>query len=316
MTKFKQVEHATVGGDDQGRRLDNWLLSRHKNIPRSRIYSAIRHGEVRVDGRRAKASDKVAAGDRIRIPPLRQHHVSPRPSLSLNRQTREQLEECVLYEDEHVLVLDKPAGWAVHAGHRRQFGLSEALLRLRADDKERLTPAHRLDRETSGCLVFARNKPDLLSLHKAFRQRKVEKFYLALLVGQWHDDLARVECPLSVARQGKTRKAFVDNSGAGKPALSLFKPLRQFSDCALVQVETKSGRTHQIRAHAAYRRHPLVGDDRYGQAEQHAACSQLRAPRLCLHASRIAFTLHERNYCFVAPLPRDFAEVLEKACYN
>lgn len=313
MTAPERAERPVVRKDDHGRRLDNWFFSYCKNVPKSRIYRAIRQGEVRVNGRRARAADKISSGQTIRIPPWRRDGAVMRPPPPLNQETIDQLRQSVLYEDEHVLVIDKPAGLAVHAGHRRRFGLSEGLLRLRDGRDPCLLPAHRLDRETSGCLVFARSKPALLALHEAFRRRQVRKIYLALLTRRWREDLARVDLPLSVARQPGSAKVFVDADGTGKASLSLFKPLRQFADCTLAQVEAESGRMHQIRVHAAYHRRPLVGDRRYGNAEQRAAVLHLQAPRLCLHASRVSFSLYGRNYCFMALLPEDFSMVLERA---
>lgn len=309
---LKQARHITVNADDHGRRLDNWLFSCCKNVPKSRVYRSIRRGEVRVDSRRAKAADKLIAGQDIRVPPWR-HNKAATHSPPLRQETIEQLQQSILYEDEHVLVVDKPAGLSVHAGRRRRFGLSEGLLRLRAGHDEYLRPAHRLDRETSGCLVFARNKPALLALHEAFRQRRVQKRYLALLTHSWSKDLRRVELPLSIVRQADGAKVFVAKDGEGKTSLSLFKLVKQFADCTLVQIKPLSGRMHQIRVHAAHHRRPLVGDHLYSNTEQFAAVRHLQAPRLCLHASCISFALHGRTYCFVALLPEDLSKVIERA---
>lgn len=313
MAVFRQVERIVVGGDAQGRRLDNWLFSHYKNIPKGRIYRAIRRGEVRINGRRAKAADKLMDGHEVRIPPWYQNQPPPQPPPPLKPQTIKQLQQSILYENEHLLVIDKPAGWPVHGGHHRQCGLSEALSRWRSSDDECLTPAHRLDRETSGCLIFARSKAVVLALHQAFRQRQVHKTYVALLSGQWHHALARVECPLSLSKQSPRKRVVVAEHNNGKAALSWFKPIRQFSSCSLVQVETHSGRMHQIRVHAAYHQRPLVGERHYSSAEQRAMNAHLRARRLCLHASCISFTLYERHYCFIALLPQDFTEVLRTA---
>ncbi len=305
-----RVRRVTVDPDEAGRRLDNFLLGRLKGVPRSRVYRLIRSGEVRVNARRARADQRLAAGDEVRIPPFR---ASPREALSGRREMPAVawLEERVLYEDEDLLVLDKPAGLAVHGGSGVSLGAIE-LLRAARPGAVRLELAHRLDRDTSGCLLVAKRRSALRNLHEQFRAGSVEKHYLALVVGAWPASLRRVDAPLlTTSRRGGERHVGVD--AEGKQSVTRFAVVRKLPGATLLDVRIDTGRTHQIRVHAAHAGHPVAGDDRYGP-DGAGLAARCGLQRLFLHASRLAFTSPRSGdrISVEAPLPSELEAVLDR----
>ncbi|MCH9770011.1 MAG: RluA family pseudouridine synthase [Gammaproteobacteria bacterium] len=272
--------HKTVTEDFAGQRLDNYLLRELKNVPRTRIYRAIRGGEVRVNKGRTKPSYRLQAGDELRLPPLAS--MSAKPKVRLTEQQILQLQERIVYRQGDLLVVDKPAGIAVHAGSGVRVGLIEMMRELKgmAD----LNLVHRLDRETSGCLLMTTSRAAMLALHAAIRDRQLKKCYLALVKGHWPKDLTRVDLPLRRHQlRGGERLVEVD-AVEGKPAQTIFKPLRYFQNTTLVHVELITGRTHQIRVHATASGYPLAGDDKYGDSKFNAMMRKLGLRRLFLHA--------------------------------
>ncbi len=280
-----KVSLATVGPDDAGRRLDNFLLARLKKVPRSRVYRMIRGGEVRVNGKRARPDGRLQAGDQVRIPPV---HVEQRAASRSPRVSElNWLRDRVLYEDRDVLVLDKPAGLAAHGGSGVNFGAIE-LLRILRQQPEDLELVHRLDRDTSGCLLFARRRSALRRLHAQFREGEVRKEYVALLCGRLRGQERFIDRPLSVhRRRGGERHVQIDPEG--KPARSRFTPRRRYAEASLVDIVIETGRTHQIRVHAADLGHPVVGDSRYGGAVSDRLARRLGLQRLFLHAAALSF---------------------------
>lgn len=294
------VSHAEIDPDTAGQRLDNFLLTRLKGVPRSHIYRLIRSGQVRVNSGRVKAHYRLQAGDRVRVPPVRR---SSAPRIADANQGLAWLERCIIYEDERLLVVDKPAGLAVHGGSGLAFGLIEGLRSLRPELKT-LELVHRLDRDTSGCIMVAKRRSALRQLHALMREGAVRKQYLALVQGQWQHGEIAVDAPLLVDRHGGGAKVRI--SPEGKPALSQFRLVSHYDRFAsLLEVEIPTGRTHQIRVHAVAAGHPIAGDERYGDEVFNARCQELGLDRMFLHAQLIEFIWPESDAEFIvsAPLP-------------
>jgi 23S rRNA pseudouridine955/2504/2580 synthase len=304
-----QVQHLTVGPGGAGQRLDNFIQKHLGDVPRSRVYRVIRKGEVRVNGRRAGPATRLKAEDRIRIPPVRVLPPSQigRPAADLLARIR----SGIVHEDPRLLVLDKPAGIAVHGGSGVSSGVIEALRALRPE--ESLELVHRLDRDTSGCLLVARDTGTLRTLHALLREEGFEKRYLALLKGKWELGEKRIDVPLRTdTRVGGERTVRADASG--KPSTSRFRPVQFFGRSAtLVEVQLDTGRTHQIRVHAAHAGHPVAGDAKYGDESFNRALRTLGLTRMFLHASSVSFSWPQGGeFSFNTPLPAELAAVLEK----
>lgn len=302
------VRKIRIGEDDLGQRIDNYLRRELPGVPKSRVYRILRKGEVRVNGGRVRAEYKLQLGDEIRVPPVR---VTSRDEATPPAAQIARLENNIIFEDKRLLVVNKPSGIAVHGGSGISFGVVELLRAARSDLKD-LSLVHRLDRETSGCLVLAKRRSALRELHEHFREGRVSKNYLALVVGDWQHGDYLVDAPLYVHnRQGGERHVVVDERG--KPAKTRFRLSRTFGTYSLLQVETLTGRTHQIRVHALQMGHPLAGDERYGNEEDNVAAAKLGLNRLFLHAQSIAFadtSGNEQN--FTAALPDELEMFLEK----
>ena len=307
------VRYVEVTADNHGQRLDNFLLSRLKGAPRSLVYRIVRKGEVRINKKRCKPDTRLKTGDRVRIPPLR---LGPRPATAADPEKYRWLEQTVLHEDEAVMVLNKPAGMAVHSGSGVNTGIIEAL-RLIRPESGFLELAHRLDRYTSGCLVLAKSRVALLALQKQFSQDKgdrLSKLYSALIRGRLGQE-RKVDVPLSTTRlDNGDRRTLVDASG--KPALSLFKPLRHFGDVAtLVDIDLRTGRNHQARVHAHSLDQPVAGDDKYGDWPFNRMMkSRYGLKRIFLHAASIQFDhpLTRQPVLVSAALPDDLTGVLKR----
>lgn len=281
------VQYVEAGEGDDGQRLDNFLVRVLKGVPRTHVYRLLRKGEVRVNSKRAKPDQRVAAGDRIRLPPIRRPEAAgeggtrpPSPSL------QKLVTGAIVYEDDDLLVLNKPAGVAVHGGSGMAHGVIEVLRAARPDAKE-LDLVHRLDRETSGCLLVAKRRAALRDLHAQLREGLAEKRYLALVCGKWDLGQKRIELPLATGeRRGGERHVAVRSHG--QMAVSTFRPVQFFGNVAsLVEVEIGTGKTHQIRVHAAYAGHPVAGDDKYGDRERNEELKRYGLNRMFLHAASI-----------------------------
>lgn len=273
-----------AGHDEAGRRLDNFLLAHLKGVPRTHVYRLIRSGEVRVNSRRVQASYRLVSGDQVRVPPVRRPEPGSGPPPG--RVRADWIEARILKETEDFLVLDKPASFAVHGGSGISLGIIE-LLRAARGPKVSLELVHRLDRDTSGCLLIAKRASALRALHAQFREGTVDKRYLALLIGRWPGRARTVDAPLITdERRGGERHVRVD--AAGKEAITHFVPLERFPDAVLAEVELTTGRTHQIRVHAASIGHPVAGDERYGPADD-PIVSRYGLKRLFLHSRSLSF---------------------------
>ena len=297
------VNHVKIDGGEAGQRIDNFLLRRLKGVPKTRIYRMLRRGEVRVNGARTGPHRRLAAGDDIRIPPVRTARASA-PAVP-GRALMARLDGRILFEDEGLLVIDKPSGLAVHGGSGVQLGLIEA---LRAGRSERfLELAHRLDRDTSGCLMIAKSRAALAELHRLLRAQRVRKSYQLLVSGRWPRHRTVVERPLHrfVTAAGE-RRVRVD--AQGKPARTTFNVLRACDAASWLSARLHSGRTHQIRVHAAASGHPVLGEDKYESAASEQCSNAAGVSRLCLHAVRLSFEWDGATQRIEAPLPSLFAE--------
>jgi 23S rRNA pseudouridine955/2504/2580 synthase len=305
-----QVRQIEVGESGAGQRLANFLGRILKDVPRSHVFRVIRKGEVRINGKRAKPETRLQASDIVRVPPVRLGAAAP-PRRAPPAMV-EDLTGAIVYEDPRLLVIDKPAGIAVHGGSGVSFGVIEALRAARPD--EQLELAHRLDRDTSGILLVARKATALRTLHALLRDGQVEKRYLALVKGKWELGKKRIDVPLRTdIRVGGERTVKADASG--KEAASVFRPVQFFGKRAtLVEVELETGRTHQIRVHAAHAGYPLAGDAKYGDEDFNVTMRELGLTRMFLHAHQVSFTWPESGTEFSvnAPLPPELAAVIDK----
>jgi len=306
------VRHFEVGDAEAGQRLDNFVHKHLAEVPRSKIYRVIRKGEVRVNGHRAGPETRLQLNDKVRIPPVR---VKPagepgRPAAGL----LESIRAAVVHRDERLMVVNKPAGVAVHGGSGISFGVIEALRALWPD--EHLELAHRLDRDTSGCLLVARNTPTLRILHALLREEGAafDKRYLTLLRGHWDLGKKRIDTPLRTdTRVGGERTVRADPSG--KASLSEFRPVQFFGKRAtLMEVGLLTGRTHQIRVHAQHAGHPVAGDEKYGDPAFNEAMRERGLNRMFLHAHSVSFEWPDGGGQFSVntPLPPELAAVVDR----
>lgn len=284
-----QVRFIEIPEELNGQRIDNYLI-RELKIPKSRIYQMLRTGEVRVNKGRIKPTYRVQVGDMIRIPPVEQ---SVMPSAQVIQARHEKLLENILYEDKNFLVLNKPPGLAVHGGDGVGAGVIEALRLLKPDEKF-LELAHRLDKETSGCLIIAKTRPALLHFHGLFKDGRIKKIYHAWVAGRWPKSLNKVECKLQRHDQeGVGRKVTVvdNNSEEGKESLSTFAVLKHLEDSTHLEVRLHTGRTHQIRVHCQISGFPIIGDDKYGKHSVNQKFAERGYKRLYLHCYHMSFEL-------------------------
>ena len=291
------AEATTVAvGAEHGQRLDNFLIARMKGLPKSRIYRMVRRGEVRVNGARSRPDYRVQRDDRVRIPPFRSGR-PPAPDGSDPARLAARLRSATLYEDDDLLVIDKPGGIAVHGGSGISLGVIETF--RRSDPSVPYALAHRLDRDTSGCLLVAKNRRTLLALHAQLRKGAVSKRYDLVVAGQWPAGLGVVDKPLAryALASGERR---VRVQADGEPSTTEFNVVHRLGEATWLAAYPRTGRTHQIRVHAAGSGHPILGDAKYARGKVQAH------PRLYLHATRLTFRLQGRRIRIDAPVPREF----------
>ena len=301
------VRRVRIDADRAGQRIDNFLRNELPGVPKGRIYRLLRRGEVRVNSGRVRAEYKLKEGDEVRVPPARIRESGPPPPERLAAQMLDR----VIYEDKRLLVVDKPAGVAVHGGSGVSHGVIELLRTARPDLKD-LSLVHRLDRETSGCLVVAKRRSALRDLHARFREGQVEKNYLALVVGDWQFGDQLIDAPLYVQHRRRGERHVVV-SGKGKPAQTRVSLSRTYGVYSLLQCAPVTGRTHQIRVHLEHAGHPILGDERYGDPVANRQAGALGLRRLFLHAQSIAFADDSGNDLhFTAPLADDLERFLDK----
>lgn len=316
-TALRLVE---VTSEDAGTRLDRLLTRELPGVPRTRLFRLIRKGEVRVNGKRADAAQRLEVGDKVRVPPVKEEvevpavegvEAAPRVR-PVSARLQADVRQSIVYQDDRLIVLDKPAGLAVHGGSGISHGAIEALRAAFPD--EELELVHRLDRDTSGCLLVARKRSTLRTLHALLREHAFEKRYLALVSGPWNLGRKRIDASLLThTRVGGERTVRVHESG--KEALSDFRPVQFFgSRATLMEVSILTGRTHQIRVHAAHANHPVAGDEKYGDETANEAFRALGLTRMFLHASSVSFVWPEKGTEFSvnAPLPPELSRVIDE----
>ncbi|WP_417311115.1 23S rRNA pseudouridine(955/2504/2580) synthase RluC [Ectopseudomonas khazarica] len=304
------VQLIEVAPELAGQRIDNFLRTQLKGVPKTLIYRILRKGEVRVNKGRIKPEYKLQAGDVVRVPPLRlAERDEPEP---LAQGLLERLEAAIVYEDKVLIVLNKPAGIAVHGGSGLNYGVIEAFRQLRPDAKD-LELVHRLDRDTSGLLMIAKKRSMLRHLHEALRGDGVDKRYMALVRGHWATAKKQVNAPLQKSNL-RSGERMVEVDGEGKEALTLFRVLRRFGDFAtLVEAKPVTGRTHQIRVHAKHAGHSIAGDSKYGDDEFTREIRELGGKRLFLHAYELHVPLPDGGVLKLeAPVDEMWARTLER----
>ena len=297
----------TVDESASGQRVDNFLTLCLKGVPRSRIYRLLRRGEVRVNRGRVRQHYRLAPGDIVRVPPV--WVVDSRPGKTPTEAQQRAIDRAILYEDDGLIVLNKPAGWAVHGGSGLDFGVIECL-RAARPCAGRIELVHRLDRDTSGCLLVAKRRSVLSLLHEALRKERVNKRYLALTRGNFGSRRRRSEAPL-LRDQRRMGERIVRVHTEGKRSVTNFVPVEVGDVASLVVAQPRTGRTHQIRVHAADLHAPLAGDVKYGDHVFNRLMRTYGLNRLFLHAVSIAIHTGERRMEFEAPLVPELAAVLE-----
>ncbi|HHW7522642.1 TPA: 23S rRNA pseudouridine(955/2504/2580) synthase RluC [Mannheimia haemolytica] len=309
------VQFFTISEDEAGQRLDNFLLAKLKGVPKNLIYRIVRKGEVRVNKGRIKPEYKLQPDDLVRVPPVRVAEKNEAPiSTKLNKVA--ELESQILYEDDSMLVINKPSGIAVHGGSGLSFGVIEALRALRPQARF-LELVHRIDRDTSGILLVAKKRSALRSLHEQLREKVVQKDYLALVRGQWQAHTKVIKAPL-LKNELASGERIVRVSEEGKPSETRFSIEERYANATLVKASPITGRTHQIRVHTQYAGHPIALDDKYGDVEFDSKMKEVGLQRLFLHAHAIRFE-HPKTgeeMVITAPLDKTLKGVLAKLRAN
>lgn len=307
----QKVQIVHIDADNVGQRIDNFLMTRLKGVPKSHIYQLLRSGQVRVNSGRKKPLYKLKLEDKVRIPPT---HTNIGDEVIIPGSVIQLMEDSVIFENDDLLALNKPSGIAVHSGSGLAFGVIEALKQKRPEQFIEL--AHRLDRETSGCLLLAKNRIALTWLHELFRDETrshLAKYYLALVTGQWQG-IHTINAPLKkVIRSGEH---MIEVNDEGQFAISHFETKKIFDRCSLVKVKIETGRTHQIRVHAKYAGHPIAGDKKYGEQTFNRSMKKYGLNRLFLHATRLELPAHNitsnKTLIIEAPLSDDLQSVLNR----
>ena len=302
-----RVQFIQLSDEESGQRLDNYLMRILGGVPKTRIYKAIRTGEVRVNKGRAKAERKLNAGDVIRIPPI---SVAVREEgTRVPDRWSQRIDRSIIHNDSELMVIDKPTGLAVHGGSGVQFGLIESLRQMFPDQRY-MELVHRLDRDTSGLVMIAKRASVLRELHALLRGDGVDKRYLALVTGKWPAHRARVEASLKKSALPSGER-IVRVTPEGRRSLTDFRVIERYRGATLIEAKPVTGRTHQIRVHAQHAGNPILGDLKYGSEEQLAVAKAHGLKRLFLHAQCLEFRLGGRRYCFEAPLDDELSAVCD-----
>ena len=307
----QRVKMLTIHEDEIGQRIDNYLLSKLKGVPKSLIYRILRKGEVRVNKGRIKPDYKLQQGDIVRVPPIRVAEKNNAP-LSTHLNKVSSLERQIIFEDDNLLVLNKPSGMAVHGGSGLNFGVIEALRALRPEARF-LELVHRLDRDTSGILLVAKKRSALRHLHEQLREKAIQKDYLALVRGHWQPHCKVIRVPL-LKNELASGERIVKASELGKPSETHFSIEERYHNATLIKALPVTGRTHQIRVHTQYAGHPIALDDKYGDKNFSEELTALGLRRLFLHAFAIRFKHPKTNEVlyFSAPLDQEMKTILKK----
>jgi 23S rRNA pseudouridine955/2504/2580 synthase len=305
------VRFIDITQEEAGQRIDNYLMRELKGAPKSYVYRILRKGEVRVNKGRVKAHYKLSPGDSVRLPPMRLA-VRADQKGNISDNLKKLLSNSVVYEDDRMLVVNKPSGLAVHGGSGVNFGVIEVLRQLRPEEKH-LELVHRLDRDTSGCLLISKKRSALRTLHELIRENRIDKRYLTLLHGSWRKGVQTVDMPLKKnTLQGGERVVRVDVEG--KPSKTIFRRIERFAEASLIEAELITGRTHQIRVHSQWLGSPVLGDPKYGDAAANRAFRDKGLKRLFLHAFKLGLRWpgEKKQLIIEAPLPEALSDVLQK----
>lgn len=298
----------TITTDHLNQRLDNFLLTRLKGLPKSCLYRLLRQGKIRVNKKRKQPSYRLQVEDSIKLPALSLNTPAtpPKPTLSL----QQLLQKSILFENKNLLIINKPQGLAVHGGSNIQLGLIESLRQLYPPSIH-LELAHRLDRETSGCLLIAKKPSILKELHQLFREGKIKKHYLLLVKGHWPAELKKISVPLK-KNQLKSGERMVTVHPEGKSTLTQFRVHQHLPETTWVEAILHTGRTHQIRVHTAHVKHPIIGDEKYGDKLINKLFREKGYKHLCLHAHQLKFTLASTGETIQveAPLPASLGKMI------
>ncbi len=300
-----------VDANKDGQRIDNFLITHLKGVPKSLIYKLLRTRKIRVNGKRVKQIYRLQTNDKVFIPDLRVT-TSQQNGVVITNEARHQVTSSILYEDEDLIVINKPAGVAVHSGTRVSFGVID-ILRASRPAAPYLELVHRLDRQTSGCLLIAKNKRMLNALHDLLRAKKIRKEYVALVKGKWELGTKMVNAAINVKNKSELFSEDNNHTSFEKQAETKFHPRKIYQAFSLLDVEIGTGRTHQIRIHAAGLNHPVVGDQKHGDFSINRECKKMGLNRMFLHAASISFQMEEsgRKYSFSAPLEINLESFLE-----
>ena len=293
------VRLITVSEDEAGQRLDNYLLRQLKGVPKTRLYKAVRKGEVRVNKGRVKPDVRLNAGDVVRIPPLREAQSQSKNHLTAR--WAERIKASLLLDNDDLMVINKPSGLAVHGGSGVDVGLIESLRQMYPEQRY-MELVHRLDRDTSGLILVAKRASVLRELHGLLRGNGIDKRYLTLVYGRWPAYLKEVDAPLEKFSLPSGER-MVKVSAQGKRALTRFQVVARLTGATLLEAKPITGRTHQIRVHARHAGNPILGDTKYGTPESQELTERIGLKRLFLHAASLRFTTNTQRYDLAAPLP-------------
>jgi len=310
LTDYKKPQHIIVTKNYRTQRLDNFLIARIKKAPKSLIYRLLRTGQIRVNGGRKKQTYRLETDDDIRIPPIK---LETTPPTDTTKYKLDYLLETILYEDKSLLIINKPHNIAVHGGSGLHFGVIEAFRQLKPEYTE-LSLVHRLDKETSGCLIIAKNLKTLRNLHEQFRNHTTKKIYHAIVEGHWPKKIRQLNIPLQ-KNQLQSGERIVKTSKTGQQALTLFKIKQHYQDTTILEIEPISGRTHQIRVHCAHKNCPIVGDKKYGDTNKIKQRKKQGYNRLYLHAYSIEFNHPEtgKKTRIKAPILNEWLNVINSS---
>ncbi len=307
--EFDQVQFFTIDDSHQYQRIDNYLMAKLKGVPKGKIYKILRKGEVRVNKKRAKPEYKLQIDDIVRVPPVRLEEKSEQ---IIDTAKLGFIEEAILFEDERIIVINKPSGIAVHGGSGLSYGLIEAIRALRPN-AQFLELVHRLDKDTSGCMLIAKKRSALRHLHEQLRNKQMDKRYHALVDGTWPKNRHKVKAKLLKQQlQSGERMVFADE--CGKPSETHYRVLEHFASCSLVEAKPLTGRTHQIRVHCQYAGHSIANDPKYGNDDFSKFVRQKGCKRLFLHAQSLSFIhpLSEQVVTFKAEYDASLRKLINK----
>lgn len=315
----KNVTFETIKEDSEGQKIDNFLLKILKNIPKSHIYKILRSGEIRVNKKRVKTGYKLTLGDSVRIPPLSYPAISKTAKVVASHAQKILLEQNIVFEDDYLIALNKPAGIAVHGGSGISLGVIEQFRQLRPDAKF-LELVHRIDKDTSGLLLLAKKRSALVAMHELIRKKRLHKKYLVMVAGSWQKKQLTVDLDLVEQKNHDGQKKVsvaktINDHVKTKQSKSIFFLKRRYTDFSMLEVKLITGRTHQIRVHLAHLGFPILGDEKYGNFELNKTLRSKGVKRMFLHAMELGFThpILEKNILLNAPVPDSFTALEESA---